>query len=121
MLVQTLMEVNVSWAISNLYSVPIAFFRAMVSLPFPQPYLDDLIGSLSLSLSLSCLLPPTFRLLLLVCIVFICTGETPWLNGKHTVFGKVTKGLDVLKKIESKGTELGRPRATVTISDCGAV
>ena len=54
-------------------------------------------------------------------IVFICTGETPWLNGKHCVFGKVTAGLDVVKKIEMKGTEMGKPRATVTISDCGAL
>jgi len=52
---------------------------------------------------------------------FICTAATPWLNGKHTVFGKVTKGLDIVRKIESKGTELGKPRATVTIANCGAL
>lgn len=52
---------------------------------------------------------------------FICTGQTPWLNGKHVVFGKVTSGMDVVRKIEIKGSELGRPRATVTITDCGEV
>jgi len=52
---------------------------------------------------------------------FICTGETPWLNGKHTVFGKVTKNLELVRKIESYGTELGKPRANVVISNCGAV
>ena len=39
---------------------------------------------------------------------FICTGQTPWLNGKHTVFGKVTKGIEVVKKIEVKGSEMGQ-------------
>jgi cyclophilin family peptidyl-prolyl cis-trans isomerase len=52
---------------------------------------------------------------------FICTGETPWLNGRHVVFGKVTKGYEVVKKISSYGTELGKPRATITIKDCGAL
>jgi len=49
------------------------------------------------------------------------TGQTPWLNGKHVVFGKVTDGLDIVKKIEIKGSEMGRPRAQVQIKDCGVV
>ena len=48
-------------------------------------------------------------------------GQTPWLNGKHVVFGKVTDGLDVVKKIEIKGSDMGRPRAQVQIKDCGVV
>lgn len=31
---------------------------------------------------------------------FITVAETPWLNKKHTIFGKVTKGYDVIQKIE---------------------
>jgi cyclophilin family peptidyl-prolyl cis-trans isomerase len=50
---------------------------------------------------------------------FIFVGETPWLNGKHTVFGKVTNGLDVVKKIEVKGSELGKPKAKVEITKSG--
>jgi len=30
---------------------------------------------------------------------FLTHVPTPWLNGKHTVFGQVTKGLDVLMSI----------------------
>jgi peptidylprolyl isomerase len=43
------------------------------------------------------------------------------LNGKHTVFGKVTGGIDVVKKVELKGSEMGKPRATITIVDSGAL
>jgi cyclophilin family peptidyl-prolyl cis-trans isomerase len=36
---------------------------------------------------------------------FITHKATPWLNGKHTVFGKVVTGLDVVNKIE-KGDKI---------------
>lgn len=52
---------------------------------------------------------------------FICTGDTPWLNGKHVVFGKIIGGLDIVRSIERKGNEMGRPAADVTITDCGAL
>eukprot|EP00484_Ammonia_sp_Unknown_P007981 CAMPEP_0197057798 /NCGR_PEP_ID=MMETSP1384-20130603/100885_1 /TAXON_ID=29189 /ORGANISM="Ammonia sp." /LENGTH=166 /DNA_ID=CAMNT_0042492337 /DNA_START=75 /DNA_END=575 /DNA_ORIENTATION=- len=50
---------------------------------------------------------------------FICTVETKWLDGKHVVFGKVTKGMDVVKKIESYGSANGKTSAKVEIKDCG--
>lgn len=31
---------------------------------------------------------------------FITTAVTPWLNMRHTIFGEVTKGMDIVRKIE---------------------
>jgi len=50
---------------------------------------------------------------------FICTVDTPWLDGKHCVFGKVTDGLDVVDKIEAVGSPNGMTDEVVTIKDCG--
>ncbi|TWT33336.1 peptidylprolyl isomerase [Blastopirellula retiformator] len=52
---------------------------------------------------------------------FITTVKTDWLDGRHVVFGRVLQGMDVVKKVESYGTQNGKPRATVTIADCGVV
>lgn len=50
---------------------------------------------------------------------FITTVATGWLDGKHVVFGKVIKGYEVVKKIETLGSRSGKPKAKVVITDCG--
>lgn len=50
---------------------------------------------------------------------FICTAQTSWLDGKHVVFGKVIEGMDVVKKVETFGSNSGALSQGVTISDCG--
>lgn len=52
---------------------------------------------------------------------FITTAQTPWLDGRHTVFGRVTNGFDVVKQIEGYGSRSGRPNAKVTIQACEVV
>jgi cyclophilin family peptidyl-prolyl cis-trans isomerase len=52
---------------------------------------------------------------------FICTVPTPFLNGKHVVFGKVVEGMDVVKKMEALGSDSGRTSAKIEIADCGEV
>jgi cyclophilin family peptidyl-prolyl cis-trans isomerase len=46
----------------------------------------------------------------------VTTPEAPWLDGKHTVFGQITEGLDVVDKIEGKPTDArDKPNDDVTI------
>jgi len=50
---------------------------------------------------------------------FICTTATPFLNGKHTVFGQVVEGYSVVKALESVGSQSGAPSYDVFIDKCG--
>ncbi|XP_038639030.1 peptidyl-prolyl cis-trans isomerase-like [Scyliorhinus canicula] len=50
---------------------------------------------------------------------FLCTVKTAWLDGKHVVFGKVIDGMDVVKKMETFGSQSGKTSKKITISDCG--
>ena len=49
---------------------------------------------------------------------FIVTaGECPWLDGKHTVFGRVSEGLEVVDSLESVPTDAGdRPERGIGIA-----
>lgn len=50
---------------------------------------------------------------------FITTVATPWLDGRHVVFGRVLEGMDVVKKIEAQGSRSGRTLQIITIKDSG--
>lgn len=47
---------------------------------------------------------------------FICFTQTPWLDGHHTVFGRIISGLDVLDKLEAIGSQSGTPKSKVSFS-----
>jgi cyclophilin family peptidyl-prolyl cis-trans isomerase len=39
---------------------------------------------------------------------FLTFVPTPWLDGKHTIFGEIVEGMDVMKKLEAAGSQSGR-------------
>ena len=50
---------------------------------------------------------------------FITTVPTPWLDGKHVIFGRVIEGMDVVERIESLGSQSGATRLPIVIADSG--
>ncbi|KAH3871824.1 peptidyl-prolyl cis-trans isomerase-like [Dreissena polymorpha] len=50
---------------------------------------------------------------------FLCTAKTDWLDGKHVVFGQVVEGMDVVKKVEGYGSQNGKTKEKITITNCG--
>ena len=50
---------------------------------------------------------------------FLTTVETPHLDGVHVVFGSVTSGMNVVRKIEKVGSNSGKPRQRVRIVQSG--
>lgn len=52
---------------------------------------------------------------------FITTVKTPWLDGKHVVFGEVLEGQALVDLIENHGSPSGRPIKTITILESGVL
>ena len=52
---------------------------------------------------------------------FITLKDTPHLDGKHVVFGKVNSGMEILNIIEKFGTIDGKPKGQIRIIDCGVI
>merc|ERR1712139_542801 len=53
---------------------------------------------------------------------FLPPVATPWLDGRHVVFGKVVEGMDVVKKIESTPTHPGdKPKSPVVVVKSGVL
>ncbi|XP_022180956.1 peptidyl-prolyl cis-trans isomerase-like [Myzus persicae] len=50
---------------------------------------------------------------------FVTTVKTSWLDTKHVVFGAIVDGMDVVKKIESYGTQSGKTTKKITVANCG--
>ena len=51
---------------------------------------------------------------------FICFKDTPHLNSKHTIFGRIIKGYDFIDKVEANPTGAqDKPLKEVKIVDCG--
>ena len=52
---------------------------------------------------------------------FITFDKTPWLDGKHVVFGEVVSGTKTIDAMEKVGSNTGDPSEEVEVVDCGEV
>ncbi|VDL91277.1 unnamed protein product [Schistocephalus solidus] len=50
---------------------------------------------------------------------FLTTVAASWLDNKHVVFGEVVDGQDVVKHMETLGSQSGTTKGKIIISDCG--
>lgn len=49
---------------------------------------------------------------------FLTFVPTPWLNGKHTIFGEIIEGMDVMTKLEAAGSQSGQTSERLTLDKC---
>ena len=47
---------------------------------------------------------------------FLTFVPTPWLDGKHTIFGEVVDGMETVQALEARGSENGRTSEPLSIS-----
>ncbi|MEV6651639.1 peptidylprolyl isomerase [Streptomyces sp. NPDC051219] len=52
---------------------------------------------------------------------FITTVATPWLDGKHVVFGEVVEGSDLVQQIEKLGSRSGATSAKIEVAASGVL
>ena len=52
---------------------------------------------------------------------FITFAATPWLDGRHVVFGEVIEGEDLVKQLEGIGSGSGKTSKKAVIADCGVL
>ena len=48
---------------------------------------------------------------------FLTFVPTPWLDGKHTIFGEVTDGMETVKALEERGSQGGEPSEHLEIEE----
>ena len=47
---------------------------------------------------------------------FLTFVPTAWLDGKHTIFGEVVDGMDVVQALEARGSESGQPSESLEMT-----
>ena len=52
---------------------------------------------------------------------YITLKDTPYLDEKYVVFGRVVEGFDTIEKLETKGRKSGIPSTVCRIAGCGEV
>ncbi|GGP95112.1 hypothetical protein GCM10010278_86130 [Streptomyces melanogenes] len=52
---------------------------------------------------------------------FVTTVVTPWLDGKHVVFGEVVEGKELVQQIEALGSPSGDLSSGVVIKESGTL
>ena len=110
------------WLIDCLFdwtSLKHGFFVKGICFPFfscASTYHSPKFGCIASIIHIFCVC--SFFTIFCLCICF-STVKTEWLDGKHVVFGQVVEGLDIVKKMESYGTQSGKTKAKIVVADCG--
>jgi len=52
---------------------------------------------------------------------FLTVAPTSWLDGRHTVFGRVVSGMEIVRKLESLGSQSGKTKSNPKFLKCEQV